>query len=151
MQRSSCHPNALWLVNHVCFMTRLHISNVHSLCILFNSWHRGQPSAFKSHETDEAKPELHDANAHRPVHSDKLHKECAGYHFLFAFNSFHIMLSVWVTGGRTFQGLSPCFHVRLSKFDWDPLSLQERGCSQVAWCCLPVLKVRSVCRASEEK
>lgn len=56
-----------------------------------------------------------------------------------------------MTGGRTFQGLSPRFHVRLSEFDWDPLSLQERGCSQVARCCLPVLKVLCVCRAGEKE
>lgn len=61
------------------------------------------------------------------------------------------MLSVWVTGGRTFQGLSPRFHVRLSEFDCDPLSLQERGCSQVGCCCLPVLKVLCVCRAREKE
>lgn len=41
------------------------------------------------------------------------------------------------------------FHVRLSEFDCDPLILQERGCSQVARCCLPVLKVLCVCRARE--
>lgn len=56
-----------------------------------------------------------------------------------------------MTGGRTFQGLSPRFHVRLSEFDWDPLSLQERGCSQVVCCCLPVLKVLRVCRAKRER
>lgn len=56
-----------------------------------------------------------------------------------------------MTGGRTFQGLSPRFHVRLSEFDWDPLSLQERGCSQVARCCLPVLKVLCVYRATEKE
>ncbi|KAK1891453.1 Cadherin-8, partial [Dissostichus eleginoides] len=55
------------------------------------------------------------------------------------------------SGGRTFQGLSPRFHVRLSEFDWDPLSLRERGCSQVVCCCLPVLKVLCVCRAGEKR
>lgn len=58
-------------------------------------------------------------------HSGEMCTHHAGYHFLFAFNSFHITMSVWVTGGRTFQGLSPRLHVRLSEFDWDPLSLQE--------------------------
>lgn len=75
----------------------------------------------------------------------------AGYHFLFAFNSFHTALSVWVTAGRTFQGLSPCFLGKLSGSDWDPLTLQEEGCSQVARCCLPVPKVLCVCRATEKR
>lgn len=94
-------------------------------------------------------------NTFAPVltsHSGKLRTYNVGDHFfLFAFNSFHITLSVWVTGGRTFQGLSPLFHVRLSEFDWDPLSLQERGCSQVGCCCLPVLKVLCVCRPREKE
>lgn len=39
--------------------------------------------------------------------------------------------------------------MRLSEFDCDPLSLQERAGSQVVCCCLPLLKVLCVCRARE--
>jgi len=135
--------------------------------LLFNIWHRQpgcwtgvSPVAFfkgLGRARQGWKETIHERGSthlHTCSHdSGKPHVErwISFFYFLFAFNSFHITLSVWVTGGRTFQGLSPRFHVRLSEFDWDPLSLQERGCSQVVCCCLPVLKVLRVCRAKRER